>query len=599
MQVDAQMHSPTLERVMTVPAQMARESEAHPVKRSVRLLRVSTKAQMDTDADAVQDGNSIDSQRKATIEKERALGTINVGEYLEPGYSAQSIDKRPFFKQLMQRIHEQRDVDYVVIYMRSRVFRNYIEAAIVKQQLERLGVRIVSAREEFGDGYMGEAMEAITDVFNWLQVKMSGQDIAIKMGNKAKNGGTLGRAKLGYLNVRITVEGHKVNTVALDPERAHFVPMAFELFATGEETIASLQTKLTQAGLRTAGDARWPAGPISWEGLRSLLRDKYYAGYIMHKGVEYKGRHEPLISEDLYERVQRVFEVRSGSGTRERTHNHYLKGLFWCARCKQRFIVQRTKARNGDGEYFYFFCIGRQKGLCDQPYIPVEVLEEAVIRYYGGTFTATPAWLSLVRAGVDEALTADRGLSNDLREQYAKRLEALDRKESYLLDLAAEEDWPKDKLRKKIEVIRAERRDIQNTVEVADQRVDLSRQIMYDALALLDQPHQAYERGNERVRALLNKAFFTKLYIDGGKITEHTFKEPFDKLVGAFQDYVIYSATGGSVSRYGMDASPAAGGDVHGHGLEIDEPELVLSATCSSKPMIVGTDGLEPPTSAL
>src|SRR5262249_9601456 len=137
--------------------------------------------------------------------KERALGTVNVGEYLEPGYSAQSIEKRPFFKELLQRIVEQRDVEYVVIYMRSRVFRNYIEAAIVKRQLEALGVKIVSAKEDFGEGYMAEAMEAVTDVFNWLQVKISGQDIATKMANKAIHGGTLGRAKLGYLNVRLTI----------------------------------------------------------------------------------------------------------------------------------------------------------------------------------------------------------------------------------------------------------------------------------------------------------------------------------------------------------------------------------------------------------
>ena len=53
------------------------------------------------------------------------------------------------------------------------MFRNYVEAAIVKQQLERLGVKIVSAKEDFGDGYMAEAMEAMTDVFNWLTVKTS------------------------------------------------------------------------------------------------------------------------------------------------------------------------------------------------------------------------------------------------------------------------------------------------------------------------------------------------------------------------------------------------------------------------------------------
>jgi site-specific DNA recombinase len=152
-----------LELAMMMATQAGGRADTVGVKSSVRLLRVSTKAQTDTDADAVQDGNSLDTQRTRATAKERALGTVNVGEYVEPGYSGQSIEKRPFFRALMKRIVEQRDVDYVVIYMRSRVFRNYIEAAIVKRQLDELGVKIVSAKEEFGEGDMGEAMEAITE----------------------------------------------------------------------------------------------------------------------------------------------------------------------------------------------------------------------------------------------------------------------------------------------------------------------------------------------------------------------------------------------------------------------------------------------------
>src|SRR5579872_4281237 len=113
---------------ISMATQTASEAAPLGVKRSIRLLRVSTKAQTDTDADAVQDGNSLDTQRAHTTAKERAMGTVNVGEYVEPGYSGQSVEKRPFFRELMKRIIEQRDVDFVVIYMRSRVFRNYIEA---------------------------------------------------------------------------------------------------------------------------------------------------------------------------------------------------------------------------------------------------------------------------------------------------------------------------------------------------------------------------------------------------------------------------------------------------------------------------------------
>jgi len=571
------------------------ELAGRPVKRSVRLLRVSTRAQTDTDYDSDRDeGNSIDTQRKVTVEKEQQLGAVNVGEYVEPGYSAQSIEKRPFFKALMKRIVEQRDVDYVVIYMRSRVFRNYIEAAIVKQQLERLGVKIVSAKEDFGTGHMAEAMEAMTDVFNWLTVKISGQDIKTKMANKAKNGGTIGRAKVGYRNERILIEGHKVNTVVLDEERAPFIRMAFELFAAGEETVDSLHTKLTLAGFRMPGTQRWPEGrPISKERLRVLLRDKYYAGVILHDGIEYPGRHEPLTDLDTFERVQRILDSHNGSGTRQRTHNHYLKGLLWCARCKSRLVIMRATGR-GDGEYFYWLCRGRQDGICDLPYTPVEVVEEAVVRFYAQHLQLDPKWLEQVRAAVESAASADHGLPEEMRVQYLKRLETLDRKETYLLDLASEEDWPKEKLRERIQAIRQEATDIRRTIQAADERSDVGQRVLHSALALLERPSDLYANGSEQIRTALNRALLTKLYVDGGKVDDCELREPFDKLTELYADYVIarnstaaHVPQAAHVPLKAESAAPAAGDGVSSYRFESAPPGTPLRVDSWSKALKV------------
>jgi site-specific DNA recombinase len=103
----------------------------------------------------------------------------------------------------------------------------------------------------------------VTDVFNWLQVRMSGEDIKVKMANKARNGGTVGRAKVGYLNVRKRIEGREVRTIETDPERAPFIVMAFEAFATGKYTLDSLRALLTEAGFRMPATAKYPARPIS------------------------------------------------------------------------------------------------------------------------------------------------------------------------------------------------------------------------------------------------------------------------------------------------------------------------------------------------
>jgi hypothetical protein len=54
---------------------------------------------------------------------------------------------------------------------------------------------------------------------------------------------------------------------------------------------------------------------------------------------------------------------------------------------------------------------------------------------------------------------------------FASQLERLDRKEHYFLDLAAEEGWPKDKLREKITAIRAERTQIQRGIETTEHQL--------------------------------------------------------------------------------------------------------------------------------
>jgi site-specific DNA recombinase len=494
---------------------------------------VSSKRQTDTDADIDPDGNSIDTQRKMSQAKEKSLGLVNVGEYVEPGTSAQTIEKRPVFREMLRRIMEDQDVDCVVIYMRSRIFRNHIDAAITKRQLENLGVKLVSAKEDFGEGYMADAMEAVTDIFNELESRRNGADIKIKMGNKAKNGGTITRTKLGYLNVRKQMDGHQINTVDVDPERSRYIPMAFELFATGEHTIDSLQAALTQAGLRLPPHGKWSERPVSVQTVNRLLRDRYYLGEVCYEGVWRKGRHAPLVAEELFDRAGHVLDSHSGSGTRERSHPHYLKGTIFCGRCGHRFIIQRAKG-NG-GVYYYFLCRGKQQRLCDQPYVPVETIEEAVAEHYGRAVTLPAEFRAEVRAGVDRALADNHTLSDTMRKRYRDRLDALERKEDYFLDLAAEEGWPKDKLRGRIEGLRTERRDIKRQLEQTEGRLNTGRLIFLAALDLLDDPQAMYRRSGERVRSILNKAFFTKLYIDGRKISDHELREPFDILIGAHQ----------------------------------------------------------------
>jgi site-specific DNA recombinase len=164
------------------------------VEIGVSYLRVSSKRQMDTAADIDPDGNSIATQREYTGDKAKSMRVMLQKEFVEPGTSAQSIEKRKVFRELLDYLKAHPEVKYVFIYMRSRAFRNFTDAALTKRALAKMGVKLISAKEDFGEGIMADAMEAVTDIMNEVQVRLSGQDISIKMHNKVKHGGTVGLA---------------------------------------------------------------------------------------------------------------------------------------------------------------------------------------------------------------------------------------------------------------------------------------------------------------------------------------------------------------------------------------------------------------------
>jgi len=224
-------------------------SSVEPGTRAVIYLRVSSAGQVNTDYDP--EGISIPAQRVACQHKADQLGLTVTDEYIEPGKSATEMTKRVAFQQMLTRVRNARDIDVIIVYKLSRMARNRLDDAIVMADLRKRGVTLISATESIDDSPVGQLMHGILATFNEYQSRESGADIAYKMGQKARSGGTLGRAPLGYLNVFDRSEGREIRTVALDPERADLVRLAFELYATGDYTLANLSDELYDRGLHT------------------------------------------------------------------------------------------------------------------------------------------------------------------------------------------------------------------------------------------------------------------------------------------------------------------------------------------------------------
>lgn len=294
------------------------------IKQAVLYLRVSTPGQVHTDYDP--EGISLPAQRKACVRKAEQLGMGVVGEYMEAGVSGRGTQHRLEFQKMLARIKTQKDVDCVIVHKLSRLARNRIDEALVMDQFNRLGVTLVSATEPIDNTPEGQFMQGILSSMAQFRSQQDGEDIAYKMGEKAKNGGTIGRAPIGYMNTREIVDGHEVRTVKPDPERAPFIRAAFEMYRDGA-TLQHICDELGARGFTSKARRNHPSGPMTDGGLATLLHDPYYIGFVKYKGQLYPGRHEPLISQELFDQVQTASAGRRINGPRQRIHNHYLKGM--------------------------------------------------------------------------------------------------------------------------------------------------------------------------------------------------------------------------------------------------------------------------------
>ena len=118
------------------------------------------------------------------------------------------------------------------------------------------------------------------------------------------------------------------------------------------------------------------------------------------------------------------------------------------------------------------------------------------------------------------------------------------------------------------QTIHDDRAKLQHQLDAMQGELETGRAILTSAMNLLDNPRTLYEEAKTPARRVLNKAIFTKLYIDdlgdGPTVTNDELSEPFATVVYARR--VEVGLEKGSVRRAALDAvqaveGPGAGGE--------------------------------------
>ena len=479
-------------------------------KRAVSYIRVSTREQ--AQRGGAEEGFSLPAQREANKKKAASMGALVVKEFADRGESARSAN-RPELQKMLTYLKQDGEIDYVIVHKLDRLARNRADDVEINKAFEEAGVRLVSTSENIDQTPGGILLHGIMSSIAEFYSRNLANEVIKGMGEKARNGGTLGKAPLGYRNVRgRDAQGREIRTVELDEQRAPLMRLAFSQYATGNWTVAQLAEHLAGLGLDLPAAPSKPAKPITKNRLHTLLRHPYYRGVVQFQGVEYPGQHPALVDAETWYQVQAVLDSHR-NGERQRLHNHFLKSTVVCGQCGARLLVQNAKNHSGV-VYPYFVCARRHRlHDCTFRAVLIEQVEARMSDVYRQIHLSHQDREVIERYLLEELERIEATSQHDIRSLTIRRTQIEDQRRQ-LLQAHYSGAIPLDLLKDEQERLSRELLSIQRQLNGYQADTTAVRQHLSQALDLLEDCHRLYQAAPDHLKKQLNQVFFQRVLVN-------------------------------------------------------------------------------------
>jgi site-specific DNA recombinase len=265
---------------------------------------------------------------------------------------------RPVWNDMVKRIRHG-EADGIVIHKIDRSARNLKDWADLGELIDQ-GVVVRFVNENLDLGTRGGRLTAdIQAVVAADFIRNSREEVKKGLYGRLKQGIYPFAAPIGYLN------RGKGKLKIFDPERAPFVKVGFELYATGLYTLETLRDELARRGLTNRNGIA-----LSRDGLWLMLTNPFYIGIMRLKksGETFPGLHEPLIHARIFEKVDAVLHGRSF--THVEKHDYLFRRRFTCKTCGRALTASSQKG------HVYYRCHTK---TCEVTCVREESIETAVL----------------------------------------------------------------------------------------------------------------------------------------------------------------------------------------------------------------------------
>ena len=349
--------------------------------------------------------------------------------------------------------------------------------------------------------------------------------------SQAKNwslGKCQGYAPLGYLNAK---DENYRSTVILDETRAPIITKLFEEYATGNHTIDSIWKLSMTLGLYTKMKSR-RGNFVSKNTIYDILTNPFYYGEMCIKGEFMPHVYEPLITKELFDKVQDLFVTK---GNRNRNNiveyaktPYVFRGLIHCKECGCLITPEKKVKKNGN-TYIYLRC-GHPNKVCHQGIVNEDVIIQQLKNEVLDKISLPPRLRELVTKKLIQDLNDTSSFNKKIKTDITNRLIELKTKEDALLDFYLEGKLPQATYEAKQEQIAKQRQELEATAEKYKTIDSKMKENICKIMSMSCNISEIFDKASPTRKNQLLKLLISDCNLNG-KVLEYKVKAPFDKLI--------------------------------------------------------------------
>ncbi len=446
--------------------------------------------------------------------------------------SGKGIPKRESYQQMV-RDAEEGNFSNIVVHKLDRFGRRDKTNQDEEEKLANLGITLISASEPFNpqtpSGWFARRQMSVISEF---YVRNLAEEVKKGMKQRTVDGKWMFVAPQGYVNKKILLpDGKKTKSwVEIDPQRFDTVRYAGKLFSTGQYSLDQICRELNNSGYLTPQSKQ-----LRTEGLRRILSNRFYAGYVSFRNrqtdefVESKGDYPAMWDEPTWHRIQEVQKLRQKPKTRATKTNDVIltSNKLKCFRCGKGFTRDFQKKK-----YLYHKCIGKTRNgreLCDQPMVSATILEEKVESVFKKLQLPKPIYnlVSIRVKQIEREVKEQAGLT---KEGAEKAYKVLLEKRLRLVEEHLEKKIPDDIYEIKIVEYDRQMAVLNQQRQSTTEDEKMSLKALEKILNILNSCYNLYKIADTTTKRMFINAFIEEFVVDNKTVVEVRLKQPYDTL---------------------------------------------------------------------